>query len=291
MPTTTASTATSGSQSLFSGDNLRGWLVDDVSRNRVEATGGVLRLTEGAGWLRTEVASFGTFALSFEARAATQKTRAIVAILGGSPPKAPAGSAYLVPLFAGPVQDSKALLKAHFLLADLNTVGVSRALGPTDDWQAYVITRGDPQITASLNRALILTQDIPIKVDGWIGFRTQGGSIELRNIRIDPAPESSLRLIYRPGPGVTLPRVLREARPRYTSEAMHQRIEGTVLLECVVEVDGTVSLAKVIRSLDPRYGLDAEAVRAVRRWHFTPAAKDGQPVPVFVTIELTFTLK
>ena len=46
--------------------------------------------------------------------------------------------------------------------------------------------------------------------------------------------------VYRPGNGVTLPRVLREVRPQYTSDAMRAKVQGTVLLECVVQ-DGRAS--------------------------------------------------
>ena len=46
--------------------------------------------------------------------------------------------------------------------------------------------------------------------------------------------------VYRLGNGVTTPRVLREVKPQYTSDAMRAKVQGTVLLECVVQPDGTV---------------------------------------------------
>ena len=45
------------------------------------------------------------------------------------------------------------------------------------------------------------------------------------------------------------------------------------------------------RSLDTQYGLDAQAVSAVKQWLFKPGTKEGKPVAVHVTIEMTFTLK
>jgi len=62
--------------------------------------------------------------------------------------------------------------------------------------------------------------------------------------------------VYTPGDGVSLPTVVREARPQYTKEAMDARIQGTVGLEAVVLPDGKVGDVKVTRSLDPTYGLD-----------------------------------
>jgi TonB family protein len=97
--------------------------------------------------------------------------------------------------------------------------------------------------------------------------------------------------VYRPGNGVTLPRVLREVKPQYTSDAMRAKVQGTVLLECVVNPDGTVGEVQVVRSLDRAFGLDQEAVKAARQWRFAPGLRLGEPVAVLVTIELTFTLR
>jgi periplasmic protein TonB len=97
--------------------------------------------------------------------------------------------------------------------------------------------------------------------------------------------------VYRPGNGVTLPRVLHEERPQYTSDAMRAKVQGTVLLECVVRPDGSVGDVQVIRSLDPTFGLDQQAVAAARKWRFAPGTRLGEPVPVQITIELTFTLR
>jgi TonB family protein len=96
---------------------------------------------------------------------------------------------------------------------------------------------------------------------------------------------------YRPGNGVTLPRVLREVKPQYTSDAMRAKVQGTVLLECVVRPDGSVSDVQVVRSLDSTFGLDQEAIKAAKQWRFAPGTRLGEPVSVLVTIELTFTLR
>ena len=97
--------------------------------------------------------------------------------------------------------------------------------------------------------------------------------------------------VYRPGNGVTLPRVLREVKPQYTSDAMRAKVQGTVLLECIVQKDGSVGDVQVIRSLDSTFGLDQQAVIAAKAWRFAPGTRLGEPVPVQITIELTFTLR
>jgi periplasmic protein TonB len=97
--------------------------------------------------------------------------------------------------------------------------------------------------------------------------------------------------VYRPGNGVTLPRVLHEEKPQYTSDAMRAKVQGTVLLECVVRPDGSVGDVQVVRSLDPTFGLDQQAVAAARKWRFAPGTRLGEAVSVLITIELQFTLR
>ena len=95
----------------------------------------------------------------------------------------------------------------------------------------------------------------------------------------------------RPGNGVTTPQVIREVKPAYTPDAMRAKVQGTVLVECLVNADGSVGDVQVRHSLDAAFGLDQEAVKAARQWRFRPGTKLGQPVPVLITIELTFTLR
>ena len=97
--------------------------------------------------------------------------------------------------------------------------------------------------------------------------------------------------VYRPGNGVSLPVVVKQVKALYTQEAMDAHIEGTVGLEVVVQADGAVGDVKVARSLDPTYGLDQEAVKAMKQWQFKPGTKDGKAVAVRVDVEIRFTLK
>jgi TonB family protein len=90
---------------------------------------------------------------------------------------------------------------------------------------------------------------------------------------------------------VTLPRVLREVKPQYTADAMRAKVQGTVWLECVVMQDGSVADIRIVRSLDSVFGLDQEAIKAARQWKFVPGLRNGEPVPVLITIELQFTLR
>jgi protein TonB len=72
---------------------------------------------------------------------------------------------------------------------------------------------------------------------------------------------------------------------------MRAKIQGEVLLECVVGTDGNVGNIRVMRSLDSTFGLDQEAIKAARQWRFAPGTRFGEPVPVLVTIAIQFTLR
>ena len=133
-----------------------------------------------------------------------------------------------------------------------------------------------------------------------LGLGTGGGAGTGQGTGIGPGQGSGLGPgwgggtgggAYRIGNGVISPTVEREVKPQYTAPAMRAKIQGTVLLECVVQPDGSVGNIRVVRSLDPTFGLDQEAVKAARQWRFRPGTRQGQPVPIIVTIEIAFTLR
>jgi protein TonB len=93
---------------------------------------------------------------------------------------------------------------------------------------------------------------------------------------------------YRPGGGVTAPRLLVRVEHRYTEEALERRIQGAVWLELMVDRDGRPADIRVVRSLDP--GLDGEAVNAVRQWRFAPGTLAGLPVDVLVVVVVDFRI-
>jgi periplasmic protein TonB len=97
--------------------------------------------------------------------------------------------------------------------------------------------------------------------------------------------------IYKPGDGVSLPQVVKQVKADYTPEAMQNRIEGNVGLDVVVLADGNVGDVTVTESLDSVYGLDKNAVAAMKQWVFKPGQKNGKAVAVRVHVQMAFTLK
>jgi TonB family protein len=115
-----------------------------------------------------------------------------------------------------------------------------------------------------------------------------GGSLPPRPAAVSWPPPG----IYVAGAeGVTPPRVLHEEKAPYTPDAMREKIEGSVLLEGIVQPNGSIAYLHVIRSLDPTFGLDREALKAAMQWRFAPGMRMGEAVPVVATVEIAFSLK
>jgi TonB family protein len=88
--------------------------------------------------------------------------------------------------------------------------------------------------------------------------------------------------------GLTPPKVASKVDPQYTEDARAAKIQGTTVLTMVVNEKGLAEKIKVKSSLNK--GLDANAVAAVKQWHFEPGTLNGKPVRVAATIEVNFKL-
>jgi protein TonB len=98
----------------------------------------------------------------------------------------------------------------------------------------------------------------------------------------EPAPGP-----VRPGGSIRQPVKLRGADPVYNPTALAARIQGIVIIEATLGADGRVMNARVLRSVPM---LDQAALDAVRTWEYTPTLLNGVPVPVIMTVTVTFTL-
>jgi TonB family protein len=85
------------------------------------------------------------------------------------------------------------------------------------------------------------------------------------------------------------PSVMVHVDPEFSDAARQSRIQGTVLLEGIVQTDGTITGVNVRRGLDRQ--LDRNAIYAVKQWRFEPGKLNGQAVPVRLVIEVNFSLR
>ena len=90
------------------------------------------------------------------------------------------------------------------------------------------------------------------------------------------------------GNGVTAPRPLFQPDPDYSDAARSAMFQGMVVLSVVVGPDGQVHNPALVRCAG--LGLDEKAVEKVLTWKFKPGTKDGKPVAVAVSVEVSFNL-
>jgi periplasmic protein TonB len=129
--------------------------------------------------------------------------------------------------------------------------------------------------------------DVPIGSPGGLpaGMGEVGGftpPVPAPNVDV-PRANVPVRVALLPQP----PRKVVDARPIYPDIARNAHVEGTVILEAVVDTSGAVTELRVVRSIPL---LDQAALEAVRRWRYTPSMYGGRPVSVLLTITMRFTL-
>ena len=73
--------------------------------------------------------------------------------------------------------------------------------------------------------------------------------------------------------------------PAYPDLALMAKVGGMVILEAVVDSNGTVESVKVLRSVK---FLDNAAVEAVKQWKYSPLILNGVPTPFVLTVTLNF---
>jgi periplasmic protein TonB len=103
-----------------------------------------------------------------------------------------------------------------------------------------------------------------------------------------PEPPPPAPKLVRVGPGVKEPVRVSGAPPEYPLVAREARVQGTVILEAVINDRGRIERVRVLRS-QPL--LDAAAISAVQNWRYTPTLLNGVPVSVLMTITINFTLQ
>lgn len=91
------------------------------------------------------------------------------------------------------------------------------------------------------------------------------------------------------GSGISPPEKIFAPQPGYTEEARQARIQGSVILQTVIDKQGKVRKVEVIKGLP--LGLDASAVETVKTWTFKPASQEGEPIAVYYTLILNFSLQ
>lgn len=124
------------------------------------------------------------------------------------------------------------------------------------------------------------------ELDGDPNVLTPGGGGSIDGSGTIEAPEE--------GPvhitvGITRPEILHKVAPRYTEMARRAGVQGTVIIEAIIDEKGRVTNQRILRSLP--MGLDQAAKDAVQQWRFSPAMRGDDPVKVYFTLTVNFTIQ
>ena len=65
------------------------------------------------------------------------------------------------------------------------------------------------------------------------------------------------------------------------------RVQGVVEVAIVIDINGNVEKAQVVKSIPQ---LDKAALDAVRQWKYAPTVVNGSAVPVTMVVQVAFTL-
>jgi protein TonB len=101
------------------------------------------------------------------------------------------------------------------------------------------------------------------------------------------APEPQQEPV-RVGGQVKEPVRIKYVEPKYPPDAVRDKIQGSVFIEAIINVEGKVRALKVLRGVPE---LDAAAIEAVAQWAYTPTLLNDQPVEVIMTVSVRFQLK
>ena len=170
---------------------------------------------------------------------------------------------------------------------------IVRSVDPLLDAEALRVVRSMPNWTPGKQRG----KEVRVRFTLPVAFRLDGGteskSAEVKQVaKVPTQGEEIFNVVeqmpeYPGGVGELMKFIQRNIR--YPKEAQEQGKQGRVVVQFVVEKDGSITDAKVARSADPQ--LDAEALRIVSEMpKWTPGKQRGKEVRTRFTVPVTFRL-
>ena len=104
---------------------------------------------------------------------------------------------------------------------------------------------------------------------------------------LPPPPPPPPRKPVPVGGVITAPTKIHDVAPEYPRVARDAKIQGVVIIQATIGVDGRVIDAQILR---PVPFLGEAALDAVRQWRFTQPQLNGEPIAVIMTVTVNFTL-
>jgi TonB family protein len=124
------------------------------------------------------------------------------------------------------------------------------------------------------------TTNLPVRTD-TLPSLVDGTMTAVRQVRASPSwPRTSV---------TNVPEILEYTTPPlYSDEARARHVEGVVTVEARVDLQGTAHVVRVVKGLG--FGLDQNALVALRQWRFVPATENGAPIAMDCEIDIEFSL-
>jgi len=145
-------------------------------------------------------------------------------------------------------------------------------------------------IEADLAGAPSLNEEVAGGIDGGVPGGIVGGMVGgVPEPPPPPPPVAEAPPPIRIGGAIQSPKLLHRVEPLYPPIAISARMQGLVILETLVDLDGNVEGVKVLRSAGSV--LDREALAAVRQWRYAPLILNGRPLRFLVTVILSFSVE
>jgi periplasmic protein TonB len=130
---------------------------------------------------------------------------------------------------------------------------------------------------------------VPGGIPGGQGGGVLGGIIGGTSAALaPPAPPPAVKHIVRVGGNLKPPKQIYAPQPEYPVIAKQAHIEGTVVIDAVIDERGNVVQARVL-SGPPL--LIPSAMQAVVRWRYQPTVLNGEPISVAMHVEVHFVLQ
>jgi TonB family protein len=136
-----------------------------------------------------------------------------------------------------------------------------------------------PEVVAYVQ---VRTANLPRALMAAVSAASSDPATAVRTVRLAP-PESDVS-------GTIAPEVVEYTTPPlYSDEARQRGVEGVVVVHARIDAAGHVRQTSVIRGLG--FGLDQNALVALRQWRFRPGTRNGVPIETDIDIEIEFTLR
>jgi TonB family protein len=113
-----------------------------------------------------------------------------------------------------------------------------------------------------------------------------GAPVEMA-FQVAPGPAATSARAIRVDDNIAAPKKITDVKPVYPAIAKAANVQGVVIMEARIEPDGSVSDARVIKSIPL---LDQAALDAVKQWRFTTPLANGEPTAVLTTVTIDFRL-